>query len=124
MSLHRKEASEPIYKSVILFLVGGDAATAQEEAWEWFKEKGVKLVDAPFEGVAGGLMICGTERHFVIWREQMTDKGTMVHEINHAAIALFEDVGIPINRANDESFTHYTDWLADECPAYLQVSTE
>jgi hypothetical protein len=121
--IHRNEISEPIYHATHLFLVGGDADTAEEEARIWFKEKGSEPLDE-LRGVAGGFTIRGTGRHFVIWRENMTDKGTMVHEINHAAIALFEDVGIPINRATDEAFTHYTDWLAENCPAYLQVFHE
>lgn len=117
----RREAFEPIYKSVILFLVGGDCEAAQEEAKIWFKEKGVEpLEDARAESAAG-LTLRGTERHFVLWRENLTDRGTMVHELVHVGTALFEDVGIPITRANDEALAHYLDWLAEQCPAHLPV---
>jgi hypothetical protein len=121
MSFHRNEATDPIFHSVILFIVGGSADNADRLAQEWFKSKEVESLTEYDHKGAGGLTFYGSERHYAVWREDITDLPIMAHELSHVAIALFEDVRIPINKATDEVFGHYMEWLAKNCPAHLPI---
>lgn len=125
MSFHRCEIEEPIYRSRILFLVGGDELAADAEAREWFKMRGESTQEADVDSKgASGRTFRGTNRHFVVWRDDITDKGTMAHELIHVGVAVLCDVGIPINEETDEALAYYIDWMADNCPAHLPIISQ
>tara|TARA_Y100000593_G_C4260972_1_gene312186 strand:- start:82 stop:678 length:597 start_codon:yes stop_codon:yes gene_type:complete len=37
--------------------------------------------------------------------------GVFIHELNHVAISILRQHGVPIDRDNEESYTHYVQWL-------------
>jgi len=45
--------------------------------------------------------------YYILWIKSPTDLITMVHELGHLCIQLFETKGIPITVNNDEAFTYY-----------------
>lgn len=40
---------------------------------------------------------------------------SLVHECNHAAINVFEAIGLPVTRDGSEAFTYYSAFLFREC---------
>lgn len=44
----------------------------------------------------------------VLWMKKF-DRDTLVHEIVHLVMYVFDDLGIPISLENTESFAHYTE---------------
>lgn len=46
---------------------------------------------------------------YVIWLKDTSDK-TLVHEIAHLVMMIFDDLLIPISRENTEAFAHYTEY--------------
>lgn len=46
---------------------------------------------------------------YVIWLQDTSDK-TLVHEITHLVMMIFNDLLIPISLENTEAFAHYTEY--------------
>lgn len=45
----------------------------------------------------------------VLWLRKF-DRDTLVHEIAHLVMYVFDDLGIPISLENTEAFAHYTEY--------------
>lgn len=45
----------------------------------------------------------------VLWLRKF-DRDTLVHEIAHLVMYIFDDLGIPISLENTEAFAHYTEY--------------
>ncbi len=107
--MKRKEATEPIYGTRVLFLLGGTLKDACKVATRWLKREEPLQYDGN-----RGMAFRGKESNYVLWVEKPTDYATLAHEAGHIAIWVMGHVEIPITENSDEPFTYYLGWLMRE----------
>jgi hypothetical protein len=106
----RHEATEPIYGTRVLFLLGGKSSEAAQAAQKWMFRK------EPFDDARDdrGCSYRDDNGHFAIWLRCASDISTLAHEAAHVGIWLMERIGLTINSETDEAFAYYVDWLVRE----------
>ena len=110
--MKRKEASEPIYGTRVLFLFGGTERESSDAAVEWMGSQGETI--EPDDSEAKGRIFDSGKGHFVIWIKQDGDYSSLTHEITHAGVAAMAYIGHAITRESDEPMAYYNDWLMKE----------
>lgn len=83
-----------------------------------YLSKGIKLSQAVVESLdsddLGRVIILENNVTILILKDLVKTPeslGTLVHEVTHAVHFLFDDVGIPITRANDEACAYTIEYL-------------
>lgn len=105
---------EPVYRFDLLFVAGCSFDTAKIE----LGKSGIK--NLPLEmGNNTGCMINFCEQDFpeqvkgvvyFIWVKSLRDYYTLVHEIAHLIIKVFEEKGLAINSQTTEAFAFYQEF--------------
>lgn len=97
---------DPIYPSSIWFT----------NSYRLFHQKRSELLDRHDEiGVCDG--ICSSSDSGLTNIIGLFDDhwDSLVHECNHAAINVFEAIGLPITREASEAFTYYSSFIFKQC---------
>lgn len=109
-----KKIYEPIYHVHLEFIYG----CKDEEMKEYYRAKNIAIDSFETKYLDGMYFKYdrtgknGTIRIHVIWIEKNDGFYILSHELLHLVLSILEDIGIPINKENDECITYYHDfWL-------------
>lgn len=56
----------------------------------------------------------------MLWMKKTNDLSTLVHELAHLVIPIFESRCIPITPANEETFAYYQQFLFNEITGFMK----
>lgn len=105
---------EKIYRRWVVVFEG-----SEEELVEELKLSGYKEDMTWFKGANGACLELNSENNdngndaTVVWLRKF-DLPTLVHEVSHLTMMLFEQVGVPISRENTEAFSFYNEFWFTE----------
>ena len=111
--MKRKEASEPIYGTRVLFLFGGTERESSDAAVEWMQSECGENCE-PDESESSGRVFESGKGHFVVWVKDPGDFSALTHEIIHTGVRAMDHIGHPIAKGTDEPLAYYCDWLTSE----------
>ena len=101
---------EKVYRRWVVLFIG-----PVEKFSEEIKSNGYKDDVEWFKGAKGAAVELGPHNNdkgqnaTIIWLSEY-ETATLVHEIAHLVMMLFDQVGVPISRDNTESFSFYSEY--------------
>lgn len=112
--MKRREVTEPVFGTKLLFLFGGKQSEAAKSAQKWMQECGTNPGTFKSEEDCDGYSFTSGLGHYCIWIEDHSDTGTLAHEASHIAIWMMERFSTPINDQTSEPFARYVGWIVRE----------
>lgn len=101
---------DKVFRRWVVFFIGSHVDFAAEmkangytEDTEWFKEAKGACIELNASNNDKG------QNATVIWLNEY-ETSTLVHEIAHLVMMLFDQVGVPISRDNTETFSFYSEF--------------
>lgn len=114
---------ENIYNIEAIFLFN---CTSDELAKWWkknFPEANELDIDSSCAGGVWKITPPEGERYIrVIWVAKQSDLDTLQHEVNHLAMSVFEDRGIPLDCGSQEPFCYYSEFWFKSLRALLRTN--
>ncbi len=80
----------------------------------WKREQIQKMFNVELDSSCRGVTMV-TESGIVIWIEENTLLGCLVHECVHAAKFLFKQKGVISSNENDEPLAYLVQWIYENC---------
>ena len=103
----------PLYNESVLFYA--DCTARQLMA---HLKKKYDIVDEDIDLTPGDWgLLHSTDAHYILWCRNTKDVPTLVHELYHLCVAIFDTKGVPVNVDNDEAMAYYLAyWLSKLLP--------
>jgi hypothetical protein len=103
----------PVYNEAILFY--GDCTPKQLFA---HLKKEYDIVDAEMSACPSDLgMLHSGDDHYIVWCRELKDVPTLIHELYHLCVKIFDAKGIPLTAENDEAMAYYLSfWVGKILP--------
>jgi hypothetical protein len=112
-----EEITCPVYNETILFYGG---CTHKQLRAHLKKSYDIGHIDSDSRPGDIGMLHTGDD-HYIVWCREVKDVPTLIHELYHLCVKIFDIKGIPLTAENDEAMAYYLSfWVGKILPLLEQ----
>lgn len=123
--MRRKKLPAGVYDTSIIFLYG-----TRKELNAYFRRTRIDKEDRIGHGTCGAhnVFVPDNPKHYTehticvvsdATKDMRERRRTLVHEVVHCAVSIFDRKGVRYSEGNDEQLCYFTEWLYAECEVIL-----